>query len=536
MATVFMKVLERWPPAYHRGIAWLTAGRLHRIHRAIAEGWVRPGDRVLDVGCGDGHLAALCAGRGAQVVGVDISRAMLEEAARRLEAQGLTGQVRLVEGDAAHLESLLPGQQFDLIAFSLVLSEMGDAQARQALAAARSLLAPGGRLVVVDEVVPEPLWARACYALVRIPLSLLTWLLTRGSTYPLRGLATTLREEGWEAVRQEHFLAGALTLILARPAAAPAPEALAQVPELPARWTLGDVLKHIYCLLMRLVPPYASLRPGLYRLGHPGPDAPVLVTGNYYLTAHRLARAARGVDAWVVVADSNGVNVWCGAGGGHLAADKVAHALRTSGVAERVAHRRAILPQLCANGVKGSEVERQSGWEVLWGPVYARDLPAYLARGCEKTDAMRQVEFRLGQRLEMAVVMWQFYALLGALVLAFLAPHLILPALGISLGMFLFTGLTWPWWPTRNGLWQGVLLGALCLAVLAGVAWWGPGMPRRSLLNWALALVGMALFVGADYQGGSPLMRAGEAEHFAIVFPVELGLLALYLVSRTWAF
>lgn len=536
MATVFMKVLERWPPAYHRGIAWLTAGRLHCIHQTIAERWVRPSDRVLDVGCGDGYLAVLCASRGAQVVGVDISPTMLEEATRRLAAQGLTDQVRLVEGDAAHLVSLLPGQQFDLIVFSLVLSEMGDAQARRALAAARSLLAPGGRLVVVDEVIPDPLWARVLYALVRIPLGLLTWLLTRGSTYPLQGLAGTLREEGWEAVREDRFLAGTLTLVLARPAVAPTPAALAQVPELPARWTPGDVLKHIYCLLMRLVPPYPSLRPGLYRLGHPGPDAPVLVTGNYYLTAHRLARAARGVDAWIVVADSNGVNVWCGAGGGHLTAEKVAHGLVASGVAERVVHRRAILPQLCANGVKGSEVERRTGWQVFWGPVYARDIPAYLAQGCAKTDAMRQAEFRLGQRLEMAVVMWQFYALLAAIVLAFVAPHLILPALGISLGMFLFVGLTWPWWPTRNGLWQGLLLAGLSLVLLFGAAWLTPGMSRRSLFHWALALVAMALFVGADYQGGSPLMRAGEAEHFAIVFPVELGLLALYLASRTWVF
>ena len=57
---------------------------------------------------------------------------------------------------------------------------------------------------------------------------------------------------------------------------------------------------------------------GLVRIGRPGRRSPVLLTGNFTLTVRRLRDALRGRDAWLLVANSKGVNVWCAAGGGHL--------------------------------------------------------------------------------------------------------------------------------------------------------------------------------------------------------------------------
>jgi NAD-dependent dihydropyrimidine dehydrogenase PreA subunit len=130
----------------------------------------------------------------------------------------------------------------------------------------------------------------------------------------------------------------------------------------------------------------------------------VLLTGNYSLTVRRLIRALEGCDAWLVVAPSGGINVWCAAAGGHLGTHQVVTALKTSGVAEQVDHRRVILPQLAATGVLALEVFRRCKWQVRFGPVRAHDLPDYLAAR-EKTDAMRRVDFPLRDRLEMAA-MW----------------------------------------------------------------------------------------------------------------------------------
>ena len=88
----------------------------------------------------------------------------------------------------------------------------------------------------------------------------------------------------------------------------------------------------IYDTLFRMFPHRAPT--GLVRIGKPGPDSPVLVTGNFTLTVRRVVEAADGEDAWLLVANSNGINVWCAAGGGHLTHHDVISVIRTSGSAQ----------------------------------------------------------------------------------------------------------------------------------------------------------------------------------------------------------
>lgn len=151
---------------------------------------------------------------------------------------------------------------------------------------------------------------------------------------------------------------------------------------------------------LRLLP--WATEPRLIRAGNPGRDAPVLVTSNYALTVRWVLRALRGQNAYLLVAPTRGINVWCSAAGGLFTAHQVISILRTSGVGEFVNHRRLLLPQLSATGVERKLVEQRTGWHIVFGPVYARDLPAYLASG-HKTEAMRQVSFPLLNRLEIAV-------------------------------------------------------------------------------------------------------------------------------------
>lgn len=95
-----------------------------------------------------------------------------------------------------------------------------------------------------------------------------------------------------------------------------------------ARDRLADLRDLVFRMLPHRVPT------GLVALGRPDAESPVLVTGNYALTVRRLRRALTGVDAWLLVADSRGINVWCAAGGGHLTHHDVIAALRTSRVGE----------------------------------------------------------------------------------------------------------------------------------------------------------------------------------------------------------
>ncbi len=164
--------------------------------------------------------------------------------------------------------------------------------------------------------------------------------------------------------------------------------------------------------------PHAT-RPGLRPIGTPGPDSPVLVTGNFTLTVDRLRRTLSGRDVWLLVADSRGINVWCAAGGGHLTDHDVIAALRSSRVGDKVHHRDLVLPQLAATGVERHKVDRATGWKARWGPARMEDIPEFLDRGCRVTKQHRAVRFPVWERFEMASI-W-------ALPLAVLS----LPALGL---------------------------------------------------------------------------------------------------------
>jgi len=175
---------------------------------------------------------------------------------------------------------------------------------------------------------------------------------------------------------------------------------------------LLDIPSYLRDTVLRLFPHRAPT--GVVRIGSPGRDAPVLLTGNFTLTVRRARRALDGVDAWLLVADSRGINVWCGAGGGHLTHHDVISAIRTSGIDDLIDHRQLILPQLAATGVERRPIEQATGWQTRWGPARIEDLPAVLARGGSVHGRERRMRFPLWERLDMAA-MWSLpMTLIGA--------------------------------------------------------------------------------------------------------------------------
>jgi NAD-dependent dihydropyrimidine dehydrogenase PreA subunit len=248
----------------------------------------------------------------------------------------------------------------------------------------------------------------------------------------------------------------------------------------------------------RLVP--WPTEPGLRALGNPGPLSPVLVTCNFDLTVRRVARAMRGVDAWLVVAPSSGINVWCAASGGHLSTHQVVTALKTSGVSQRVQHRRAILPQLAATGIIAREVERRSRWQVKFGPVYARDIPRYLSQHEKKSEDMRHVRFGILERLEMAASWATPMALVAAIASLIFRPAWSLPlaALMCALAVVVFT--IYDRLPARRRLYLTAVAG---LFAVAATALAGGGV--AALITAALASVGASWLLTYDYSGSTPI-------------------------------
>jgi len=146
------------------------------------------------------------------------------------------------------------------------------------------------------------------------------------------------------------------------------------------------------------------VRPGVYALGTPDAAAPVLVTANYKLTFDQLRSSLSGLDAWLLVVDTRGINVWCAAGKGTFCADEVARMVQQTRLAEIVRHRRLVLPQLSAPGVAAHLVKEASGFRVVFGPVRVADLPAFLAADMKADAKMRSVTFGARERAVLAPV------------------------------------------------------------------------------------------------------------------------------------
>ncbi len=510
-----MKWLETSPKDYDRGIQLLTLGRIQRIKEQIANNYVHDGTRVLEIGCGTGTLTMMMAQRGASVTGIDASPRMLAEAEKKVKEAKLEERVSLKYMDAALIGERFAAGSFDLIVSTLVFSELPPEDQRFVLEACEKLLAPNGRLVIADEVPPARPFARLLYTLVRLPLVLLTWLITRTTTNSLRGFDSMLAQVGFQTEAAAAYLGGSLILYESFPSKAAGPE-----PSLPPtvigrlrhRVTLRTLLLDLWLLFFRIVPPYPKVRTGLYAVGHPDADSPVLVTGNFDLTVRRLVQAIDGkVNVWVLVADSAGINVWCAAGGGYFTAEKVIAAVKSSHLNEVVNHHALVLPQLCANGVDGWRIREETGWGVHWGPARAIDVPAYLAGKRKKTDEMRWVKFPLKDRLEMVTVTLGFYGLLILLPVFIFWRNLFWPITFSLLGLSYFYAVVHPWLPGRDGLYKSIPLAIIALAGLfIYTTLWSP-LPAQQFFHWVVGLTGLSVFTGAELQGMSPLMRGEQA-------------------------
>ncbi len=515
MTTVFMKWLETSPKDYDRGIRIITLGRIRQVKESIANTYVQAGMRVLEIGCGTGTLTTMMAKRGAQVTGIDAAPAMLAEAEGKIAAAGLTERVTLHYMDAALIGEHFPTASFDLIVSTLVFSEIPPDGQRFVLEACEKLLAPGGRLLIADEVIPAGTLRRLLFYLVRLPLTLITWLLTRTTTTALRDFELVLSQTGFQAHAAASHLGGSLVLYDILPIKdvqlkTTLPPTV--VGMLQHRVTLRTLLLDLWLLFFRIIPPYPKVRTGLYTVGNPTPDSPVLVTGNFDLTVRRLVKAIdRQVDAWVLVADSAGINVWCAAGGGYFTAEKVIAAVKSSHLEKVVRHHALILPQLCANGVDGWRIRKETGWGVHWGPAAAKDIPAYLAAKRKKTDAMRQVRFPLKDRLEMVTVAMGFYGLLILLPALIFWRHMFWPITFSMVGLSYFYAIIHPWLPGQDGLYKSIPLALIALAgLLIYTTLWHP-LPVVNLFHWMVGLIGLSVFTGAELQGMSPLMRGEQA-------------------------
>jgi len=304
-------------------------------------------------------------------------------------------------------------------------------------------------------------------------------------------------------------------------------------------WTIGDYLGAIGVRLsirrMRYI-----VTPGVYAFGSPGPDSPVFVSANYKLSFDHLRRALAEMNAWILVLDTGGINVWCAAGKSTFGTDELVRKIRDCRLHEFVTHHRLILPQLGAPGVAAHEIKKQTGFTVVYGPVYAEDIAAFLQAELNATPEMRRVRFRWHERLAVAplelVIHFREMLLLG-LVLAALAGvsaeglswstawnrgDMVFLLWVVSYGLTGALGpLLLPWLPTRVFSIKGAALGF----VLAACGIWVAG-PNWSVLRgtaWILLISAGASRMLLNFTGATTFTSpSGVRREVRLALPAQI--------------
>lgn len=273
--------------------------------------------------------------------------------------------------------------------------------------------------------------------------------------------------------------------------------------------------------LLRLLP--VPSKTGLVKIGNPGKDSPVFLTCNYHLTVQRLKRVLRGSDAYLLIVNSRGINVWCASEGGHFTNHDVIAVLKTSGIEQLVGRKEVILPQLAAAGVEAKVIEEKTGWRVIWGPIYAKDIPHFLEKNRKKDPIMREVQFPWTQRLEMAIA-WAFpISVILSFILIFVWPKAIFPAILLIWGLSLLIFLSFPVysslliskkkrrssfffdydrWALPLVLWGIVLLCLLFYSILSHHFSW------IFSLRWGILSLIVVLLLNIDLKGSTPVHKS----------------------------
>ncbi|MFN2231659.1 MAG: HgcAB-like fusion protein [Anaerolineae bacterium] len=286
--------------------------------------------------------------------------------------------------------------------------------------------------------------------------------------------------------------------------------------------SLRYVLINVLETLLRMLP--LPRKTGVIAIGHPDRHSPVLLTCNYHLTVERVKKALRGLDCYLLVANSRGVNVWCAAAGGLFTHHDVISALKTSGIEDLVEQREVILPQLAAAGIEARQVREQTGWRVIWGPVYARDVPAFLQDPRHKPPAMRQVSFPLWDRVEMAAA-WAFpISAVAALVLLFVWRAALWPLVLLVWGIALLAFASFPLYARRLNVKHDrvglvffdfgrggiqLILWGLCVLVLVALALLSDSFGWGDVLRWGVATLVLVVIVSIDLSGSTPVLKSG---------------------------
>jgi acetyl-CoA decarbonylase/synthase complex subunit gamma len=288
-----------------------------------------------------------------------------------------------------------------------------------------------------------------------------------------------------------------------------------------------------------------TIEPGLYALGNPDERSAVLVTANYKMSFDKLRGELPNRNLWILVLDTKGINVWCASGKGTFGTDELVGRIETSGLSKVVSHRELILPQLSGPGVAAHHVKKLSGFRVIYGPIRAKDLPAFLDNGLEAPPDMRLKTFTISERIVLIPLELVQALRAGVIIILILFLVSVLGRLGggwanaLSHGLFsavailtailtgaVLTPVLLPWLPGRAFSLKGLTLGLLAAIILTAFRWgdWITGAGRLETLAWLHLIPALSAYLAMNFTGASTYTSlSGVKKEMRWALPLQIG-------------
>lgn len=283
-----------------------------------------------------------------------------------------------------------------------------------------------------------------------------------------------------------------------------------------------------------------SVKPGLYAVGNPDENSNVFVSANFKLSFDHLRRVLESTNAWILVLDTKGINVWCAAGKGTFGTRELTYRIKAHELNKLVAHKKVIVPQLGAVGVSAHEVLEKTGFNVIYGPVKAGDIPEFVRSGLRASPEMRRVRFPFYERLKLVPVELTFGGFYLILIPAvfFILSGLSLKGYSVDdawskggiavlnlmtayLAGCVITPAFLPWIPFRRFSVKGLIAGwglAIALYFLTGL-----GNSIVEIISWFLVMGGISSFLAMNFTGSSTYTSlSGVKKEMRISLPLQI--------------
>jgi len=321
------------------------------------------------------------------------------------------------------------------------------------------------------------------------------------------------------------------------------------------------------------------VKPGLYAIGNPTELSDVFVTANYKLSFDHLRKNLERLDAWILVLDTKGINVWCAAGKGTFSTSELVNRIRVTRLEELITHRRVIVPQLGAVGISAHQVKKltetvapghlitqaslpvvkgvnispfglktNNGFNVVYGPVKALHIKDFIINKYVATREMRKVTFTFTERARLIPVDFLYgkYKLLIAFAIVFILSGLSKSGISFQLAVdrglsamlcvffayvagIVITPLALPYLPGRSFALKGFITGAVVYILLMIIS--NPGRNYYEMISWFLIISGISSFVAMNFTGSSTYTSlSGVRKEMKVAVPLQIAFSTIGLI------